>query len=96
MTPTAFGSKFFDPTQTKMSIYAKECLSIYLAFVEFGVEKYLSSYRVHRRYISNTFCPTKLISPALWNASYYILQYNFVIAHMAELMNTAADLEYCQ
>ena len=34
--PIAFGSKTFNPTQTKMSIYAKEFLSIYFAFVEFG------------------------------------------------------------
>ena len=34
--PIAFGSKFFIPTQTKLSKYAKELLSIYFAFVEFG------------------------------------------------------------
>ena len=34
--PIAFDSKIFNPTQTKMSIYAKEILSIYFAFVEFG------------------------------------------------------------
>ena len=32
----AFGSKTFNPTKTKLSIYAKEFLSIYFAFVEFG------------------------------------------------------------
>ena len=34
--PIASGSKTFNPTQTKLSIYAKEFLSIYFAFVEFG------------------------------------------------------------
>ena len=34
--PIAFGSKTFNPTQTKMSIYAKEFLSLYFAFVEIG------------------------------------------------------------
>ena len=34
--PIAFGSKTFNPTQLKMSIYAKEFLAIYFAFFEFG------------------------------------------------------------
>ena len=34
--PIAFGSKTFNPTQHKMSIYAKEFLAIYFAFSEFG------------------------------------------------------------
>ena len=33
---------------------------------------------------------TKMIPPALWNACDYVLQYNFVIAHVAGTMNTAA------
>ena len=37
------------------------------------------------------FFQTKLIPPALWNACDYVLQYNFVIAHVAGAMNTAAD-----
>ena len=32
-----------------------------------------------------------MIPPALWNACDYVLQYNFVIAHVAGTMNTAAD-----
>ena len=31
-----------------------------------------------------------MIAPALWNACDYVLQYNFVIAHVAGTMNTAA------
>ena len=34
--PIAFGSKIFSPAQLKMSIYSKEFLAIYLAFVEFA------------------------------------------------------------
>ena len=34
--PIAFGSKTFNPKQTKMSFYAKEFLHIYFALVEFG------------------------------------------------------------
>ena len=32
-----------------------------------------------------------MIPPAVWNACDYVLQYNFVIAHVAGSMNTAAD-----
>ena len=34
--PVTFGSKTFNPAQTKLSIYAKEFLSIYIVFVEIG------------------------------------------------------------
>ena len=34
--PIAFGSKTFNQTQLKMSIYAKDFLAIYFAFSEFG------------------------------------------------------------
>ena len=37
------------------------------------------------------FFQAKTIPPALWNACNYVLQYNFVIAHVAGSMNTAAD-----
>ena len=33
----------------------------------------------------------KVIPTALWNACDYVLQYKFVIAHVAGAMNTAAD-----
>ena len=34
--PVAFGSKFFSPAQLKISIYSKEFLAIYMAFLEFA------------------------------------------------------------
>ena len=34
--PIAFGSKTFNPTQLKLSIYAKEFLAIFFAFSKFG------------------------------------------------------------
>ena len=37
------------------------------------------------------FFQTKAISPALWNACDYVLQFNFKIAHIAASFNTAAD-----
>ena len=90
----AFGSKTFNPTQTKLSIYAKEFLSFYCAFVEFGHLMWGSTFPVivftDNRSVTRFF-QAKLIPPALWNACDYVLQYNFVIAHVAGSMNTAAD-----
>ena len=37
------------------------------------------------------FFQSKIIPDVLWNACDYVLQYNFVIAHVAGAMNTAAD-----
>ena len=92
--PIAFGSKTFNPTQTKMSIYAKEFLPIYFAFVEFGHLMWGSTFPIivftDNRSVTRFF-QTKMIPPALWNACDYVLQYNFVIAHVAGSMNTAAD-----
>ena len=34
--PVAFGSKIFSPAQLKMSIYSKDILAIYMAFLEFA------------------------------------------------------------
>ena len=92
--PIAFGSKTFNPTQTKLSIYAKEFFSIYFAFVEFGHLMWGSTFPVivftDNRSVTRFF-QAKLIPPALWNACDYVLQYNFVIAHVTGSMNTAAD-----
>ena len=37
------------------------------------------------------FFRTKITSPALWNACDYVIQFNFVIAHIPGAQNTAAD-----
>ena len=92
--PIAFGSKTFNPTQLKMSIYAREFLAIFFAFPEFGHLMWGSTFPeivfTDNRAVTRFF-QTKLIPPALWNACDYVLQYNFVIAHVAGAMNTAAD-----
>ena len=92
--PIAFGSKTFNPTQLKMSIYAKEFLAIFFAFSDFGHLMWGSTFPVilftNNRAVTRFF-QTKIIPPALWNACDYVLQYNFVIAHVAGAMNTAAD-----
>ena len=67
----AFGSKNFNPTQTKMSLYAKEILSIHFAFVEFGHLLWGSTFPVivftDIRSVTRLF-QAKLIATALWNA----------------------------
>ena len=92
--PVLFGSKPFNSTQTKMFNYAKEFLSILFAFVEFGQQMWGSTLPVivftDNRSVTRFF-QAKMIPPALWNACDYVLQYNFVIAHAAGSMNTAAD-----
>ena len=92
--PIAFVSKTFNPTQTKMSIYAEQFLSIYFAFVEFGHLMWGSTLPVivftDNRSVTQFF-QTKMIPPALWKACDYVLQYNSVIAHVSGTMNTAAD-----
>ena len=90
----ALGAKTFNPTQTKMSIYAKEIFLINSAFVEFGHLMWRSIFPVivfrDSRSITRSF-QAKLIPPILWNACDYVLQFNFVIAHVAGSMNNAAD-----
>ena len=64
----AFGSKTFSPTQTKISIYAKEFPSIYFAFVEFGHLMWGNIFPVivftDNRSVTRFF-QAKLIPPAL-------------------------------
>ena len=92
--PVAFGSKIFSPAQLKMSIYSKDFLAIYMAFLEFAH----SLWEATKPTIDLTdnksvtrFFQTKAIPPALWNACDYVLQFNFKIAHIAGSVNTAAD-----
>ena len=93
--PIAFGSKTFNPTQIKMSIYFILSKQFILRFPKldtscggsvFPVIVFTDNHSVTR------FFQTKIIPPPLWNACDYVLQYNFVIAHVAGAMNTAADL----
>ena len=92
--PIAYGSKTFTPSQLKMSIYAKEFLAIYYAFKEFGhifwgtpqpVINLTDNKSVTR------FFQTKIIPPPLWNACDFVIQFNFIIAHIPGKNNTAAD-----
>ena len=92
--PVAFGSKILSPSQLKMSLYSKEFLAIYMAFLEFAYFLWESTkptiVLTDNKSVSRFF-QTKAISPALWNACDYVLQFNFKIAHIAGSVNTAAD-----
>ena len=92
--PVAFGSKVFSPAQLKMSIYCKEFLAIYLAFLEYSHilwETTLPTLVMTDNRSVTRFFQTKAIPPTLWNACDYVLQFNFHIMHVAGTQNTAAD-----
>ena len=92
--PVAFGSKIFSPAQLKMSIYSKEFLAIYMAFLEFAHilwEATKPTIVLTDNKSVTRFFQTKAIPPALWNACDYVLQFNFKIAHIAGSVNTAAE-----
>ena len=92
--PVAFGSKIFSPAQLKISIYSKEFLAIYMAFLEFAHilwEATKPTIVLTDNKSVTRFFQTKAIPPALWNACDYVLQFNFKIAHIAGSVNTAAD-----
>ena len=92
--PVAFGSKIFSPAQLKKSIYSKEFLAIYMAFLEFAPtlwEATKPTIVLTDNKSVTRFFETKAIPPVLWNACDYVLQFNFKIAHNAGTVNTAAD-----
>ena len=92
--PVAFGPKFFSPAQLKISIYSKEFLAIYMAFLEFAHilwEATKPTIVLTDNKSVTRFFQTKAIPPSLWNACVYVLQFNFKIAHIAGSVNTAAD-----
>ena len=92
--PVAFGSRVFSPSQLKMSIYCKEFLAIYHAFLEYS--HILWETTLHTLVLTDNrsvtrFFQTKTTPPALWNACDYVLQFKFRIMHVAGSQNTAAD-----
>ena len=92
--PVAFGSKNFSPAQLKMSIYSKQFLAIYMAFLEFAHilwETTKPTLVLTDNKSVTRFFQTKAIPPALWIACDYVLQFNFTIAQFAGSVNTAAD-----
>ena len=77
-----------------MSIYSKEILAIYLAFLEFAHilwETTKPTIVLTDNKAVTRFFQTKAIPPSLWNACGYVLQFVFKIAHIAGSVNTVAD-----
>ena len=92
--PVAVGSKVFSPAQLKMSLYSKEFLAIYMAFLEFAHFLWETSkptiVLMDNKSVTRFF-QTKATPPSLWNACDYVLQFNFKIELIAGSVNTAAD-----
>ena len=77
-----------------MSIYSKEFLAFYTAFLEFAHilwEATKPTIVLTDNKSVTRFLRTKAIAPSLWNACDYVLQFNFKISHIAGSVNTAAD-----
>ena len=92
--PIAYGSETFTPSQLKMSIYAKEYLAIYYAFKQFvhiflGTPKPIIILADNK--LVTRFFQTKIRPPPLWNACDFVIQFNFIIAHIPGKNNTTAD-----
>ena len=92
--PVAFRSRVFSPAQLKMSIYCKEFLAIYHAFLKYSHFLWETTIPtlvlIDNRSVTRFF-QTKTTPPALWNACDYVLQFKFRIMHVAGSQNTAAD-----
>ena len=92
--PVAFESKVVFPAQFKMSIYKKDFLAIYIAFLEFEHIPWEASkptiVLTDNKSVTRFF-QTKAIPPSLWNACDYVLQFNCKTAHISGSVNTAAD-----
>ena len=92
--PVAFGSKIFSPAQLKMSIFSKQFLAFYMAFLEFAHILWEATKPTIVLTVNKSvtrFFQTKAIPPSLRNACDYVLQFNFKIAHTAGSVYTAAD-----
>ena len=77
-----------------MSKYAKEFLALYYAFKEFG-HVFWGTPKPTIVLTDNKpvtrFFQTKIIPPSLWNACDFVIQFNFIIAHIPGKNNKAAD-----
>ena len=92
--PSAFGYKTFSPSQSKMSIYAKEFLAIYFDFMEYSHILWGSSKPKIVLTVNKSvtrFFQTTMIPSSFWDACDFVLQFHFKIAHVPGKMNTAAD-----
>ena len=92
--PVAHRSLTFNPSQIRKSFDAQECLAFYLALKNFGH----IFWDANKPMIIMTdgksvtkFFQTKTIPPPEWYVCHFVLQFNFVEAHISGKMNTLAD-----
>ena len=92
--PVAVGSKVFPPEQLKMSVYSKEFLANFMAFLEFPHILWEATKLIivltDNKSVTRFF-QTKAIPSALWRACEYELQFKFKIARFDGSVNTAVD-----
>ena len=77
-----------------MSIYAKEFLAIYLVFKESGHIFWGATKPVTIMTDSKSvtrFFQTKMIPPPSWSACDFVMQFNFIIAHIPRKLKTSTD-----
>ena len=87
--------KIFSPAQLKMSIYSKDLLASYMAFLEIALilwESTKPTIVLTDNKSVTRFFQTKAFPPALWNACDYVSQFNFKISHIAGSVNNAAEV----
>ena len=92
--PVMFGSKTFNPAQMKYSTYTKEFLGLYFAVDSFrhiiwGNPKptlVLTDNKSLTR-----FFQAKPMTPSLWNHNDFIVQFDFMIAHIPGKTNQETD-----
>ena len=89
--PVAFDSKIFSPVQPNMSLYSKEFLAIYMAFLE--CEHVLWEATKPTIVLTDNKSDTRFFSEQrqLWKACAYVFHFNFKIAHIVGSVNSAAD-----
>ena len=92
--PIPYGSKTYSQSQTKLSIYAKKFLAIYMGFKDSGIIFWGATEPVIIMTNSKSvtrFFQTKMVPPPLSNACNFVLQFNFTIAYIPGKLNSAAD-----
>ena len=90
----SFGSKIFNPTQLKLSIYAKKFLAVHFAFDAFAhilweatkLILVLTDNRSLTRFFQAKTFPTPL-----WKAVDHVLNFRFILGHVPGKSNIAAD-----
>ena len=92
--PWRLAPKNFSIAQLRKSTNSKDFLATYMAFLE--IARFLSEATSPKIVLTDNKCVTrffrtKAISPALWNACDYVLQFCLKIAHIAGSVNTEAD-----